>query len=156
MKRFFIYAVLALIPASIQAEDLQFVTTLSSPLGTFSQLETADPTTAAVSPVVNFCNTRTSTGRIELRGANAYLQNLTLKNGTTLGVPAEQQLECEQRGKCEREAAVGEQYEFIGGRQYEQSGRQHLVCKQYGGKRCENGEFNNSFKSTDEQHGQQR
>ena len=85
MKRFFIYAVLVLIPASIQAEDLQFVTTLSSPLGTFSQLETADPTTAAVSPVVNFCNTRTSTGRIELRGANAYLQNLTLKNGTTLG-----------------------------------------------------------------------
>ena len=85
MKRFFIYAVLVLIPASIQAEDLQFVTTLSSPLGTFSQLETADPTTAVVSPVVNFCNTRTSTGRIELRGANAYLQNLTLKNGTTLG-----------------------------------------------------------------------
>ena len=85
MKRFFIYAVLVLIPASIQAEDLQFVTTLSSPVGTFAQLETADPTSAAVSPVVNFCNTRTSTGRIELRGANAYLQNLTLKNGTTLG-----------------------------------------------------------------------
>ncbi len=84
MKRLLFYMLFFCFPLGLMAEDLQFVTTLSSPVGTFSQLETADPETAAVSPVVNFCNTRTSTGRIELRGANAYLQSLTLKNGTSL------------------------------------------------------------------------
>ena len=85
MKRVLIYLLVAFLPASISAEDLQFITTLSSPLGTFSQLETADPKTAVVSPVVNFCNTRASAGRISLNGSNAYLQTLTLKTNASLG-----------------------------------------------------------------------
>ncbi len=85
MKRLLFYMLFSCFPLGLMAEDLQFVTTLSSPVGTFSQLETADPETAVVSPAVNFCTTHSSTGRMELRGANAYLQSLTLKNGTSLG-----------------------------------------------------------------------
>ena len=93
MKRLLFYILFACFPLGLVAEDLQFVTTLSSPVGTFSQLETADPETVTISPIVNFCNTRASVGRIEINGANAYLQNLTLKSGTSLeGTAAEYRL----------------------------------------------------------------
>ena len=81
------YAILFLLafPLLLSAENMQFVTTLSSPVGTFAQLETADPTTMAKAPVVNFCNTKTSVGSIALNGANSYIQRLNIKGGSTLG-----------------------------------------------------------------------
>ena len=54
-------------------------------MGTFAQLETADPTTMAKAPVVNFCNTKTSVGSIALNGANSYIQRLNITGGSTLG-----------------------------------------------------------------------
>lgn len=85
MKKVFL--VLSLLSGAIllNAEQMQFVTTLSSPLGTFAQLETADYGAVASVPLVNFCNSRASVGAVRLKGANAYLQTLNLKNGTTLG-----------------------------------------------------------------------
>lgn len=85
MKKSILFAALLCLGNLAVAENLQFVTTLSSPLGTFAQLETADPTVMAKSPVVNFCNTRVSAGTITLNGANSYLQKLNLKASTTLG-----------------------------------------------------------------------
>ena len=85
MHKFLFFVFLMGISISGFSEEMQFVTTLSSPVGTFSQLETANPEIATVALVVNFCNTRSTTGKILLYGANAYLQQLTLKSGTVLG-----------------------------------------------------------------------
>lgn len=70
---------------SLNAEEMSFVTTLSSPLGTFAQLETADYSSLTSVPLLNFCNTRSSAGTVTLKGADTYLQTLSLKNGTELG-----------------------------------------------------------------------
>ena len=85
MKRIFflLFLVGCILPAC--AEQMTFVTTLSSPLGTFAQLETADYSTTTSVPLLNFCNTRASVGTVTLKGADTYLQTLSLKNGTTLG-----------------------------------------------------------------------
>ena len=64
---------------------MTFVTTLSSPLGTFAQLETADPSALSSVPLVNFCNSRASAGTVTLQGADTYIQTLALKNATVLG-----------------------------------------------------------------------
>lgn len=85
MKKVFL--VLSLLSGAIllNAEQMQFVTTLSSPLGTFAQLETADYGAVASVPLVNFCNSRASVGSVTLKGADTYLQTVLLKNGTELG-----------------------------------------------------------------------
>ena len=85
MKRvfFLLFLVGCILPA--YAEQMTFVTTLSSPLGTFAQLETADYSATTSVPLLNFCNTRASVGTVTLKGADTYLQTLSLKNGTTLG-----------------------------------------------------------------------
>lgn len=85
MKRvvFLLFLAGCILPAC--AEQMTFVTTLSSPLGTFAQLETADPSAVSSVPLVNFCNSRSSVGTVTLKGANAYLQTLYLKNATVLG-----------------------------------------------------------------------
>ena len=85
MKRIFflLFLVGCILPAC--AEQMTFVTTLSSPLGTFAQLETADYSATTSVPLLNFCNTRASVGTVTLKGADTYLQTLSLKNGTTLG-----------------------------------------------------------------------
>lgn len=54
-------------------------------MGTFAALETADPGAVSVSPLVNFCNTRASEGVINVKGANTYIELLTLKKDTALG-----------------------------------------------------------------------
>lgn len=69
----------------VWAEDLKFVTTLSSPMGTFAQLEAVDPSVLTAVPLVNFCNTRSPAGSVSVKGANAYLGVLALKSDTTLG-----------------------------------------------------------------------
>ena len=85
MKR--VLSVLVLLSGAyiLHAEQMTFVTTLSSPLGTFAQLETADYSATTSVPLLNFCNTRASVGTVTLKGADTYLQTLSLKNGTTLG-----------------------------------------------------------------------
>lgn len=86
MKRvIFCFLFLSVSVPFLCAEQMKFVTTLCSPLGTFAQLETADPAAVTAVPLVNFCNSRSSAGRIALKGADAYLQTLFLKNNTTLG-----------------------------------------------------------------------
>lgn len=67
------------------ANQMQFVTTLSSPMGTFAALETADSSVVSSAPLVNFCNTRAPAGEITVKGADAYISVLALKNGTVLG-----------------------------------------------------------------------
>ena len=85
MKR--VLTVLVLLSGAyiLHAEQMTFVTTLSSPLGTFAQLETADYSATTSVPLLNFCNTRSPAGTVTLKGADTYLQTLSLKNGTTLG-----------------------------------------------------------------------
>lgn len=85
IKKVYIYGLMFFCSVWISAEEMQFVTTLSSPMGTFAMLETANPKKSVSAQQVNFCNTRSTVGRVDLQGANAYLQSLTLKNGTTLG-----------------------------------------------------------------------
>ena len=85
MKRVLTVLVLLSGACVLHAEQMTFVTTLSSPLGTFAQLETADYSATTSVPLLNFCNTRASVGTVTLKGADTYLQTLSLKNGTTLG-----------------------------------------------------------------------
>ncbi len=86
MKRFISIFVFILIGTVLaEGEEMKFVTVLSSPVGTFAQLETANPTRAVQSPVVNFGTSSVSTGRIELKGAAGYIEDLYLQSGTELG-----------------------------------------------------------------------
>lgn len=85
MKKVFTVFVLLLGSGILKAEQMNFVTTLSSPLGTFAQLETADPGALTSVPLVNFCNSRSAVGTVSVKGADVYLQTLNLKSGTTLG-----------------------------------------------------------------------
>lgn len=85
MKRAVTFLFLLFGAYSLNAEEMRFVTTLSSPLGTFAQLETADYASLTSVPLVNFCNTRSAVGTVTLKGADTYLQTLSLKNGTELG-----------------------------------------------------------------------
>ena len=84
MKKIAVF-VLLLGACVLNAEEMRFVTTLSSPLGTFAQLETADPSALSSVPLVNFCNSRASAGTVTLQGADTYIQTLALKNATVLG-----------------------------------------------------------------------
>ncbi len=69
-----------------QAEELKFVTVLSSPVGTFNQLEAVDSETTAKSPVINFCTGLGNGGTITLQGpAHPEAGTLNLSSGTTLG-----------------------------------------------------------------------
>ncbi len=85
MRKFLFFTLLLALALPVCAEQMQFVTTLSSPVGTFGQVDAADPSLVTEAPLVNFCNTRTYSGVINLRGADAYLKQLYLQNGTTLG-----------------------------------------------------------------------
>lgn len=85
MRKVILWAVFVCLGTGAFAEEMQFITTLSSPVGTFAQLETADPTERTYAPVVNFCTSRSSVGRINLVGANAYVQRLHLAGSTVLG-----------------------------------------------------------------------
>ncbi len=67
------------------ADNMQFVTVLSSPVGTFSQLEVVHPETQVEVPQVNFCTRRSPGGTINLLGADAFIQKLTLKESASMG-----------------------------------------------------------------------
>ncbi len=86
MKRLISVIVFILIGTVLaEGEEMKFVTVLSSPVGTFAQLETANPTRAVQSPVVNFGTSRVTVGRMELKGAAGYIEDLYLQSGTELG-----------------------------------------------------------------------
>ena len=78
---------------AVNAEQMQFVTTMSAPVGNFARLDAADPTHVtrvgkdgdSSSGYLNFCNTRSGVGDIIIKGAGAYLKQIDIQNGTTLG-----------------------------------------------------------------------
>jgi len=71
--------------AAVQAEELKFVTVLSSPVGTFNRVEEVDSQTPVTSPVINFCTKRGS-GNVQLNGrGNPAATTLNLASDAELG-----------------------------------------------------------------------
>lgn len=76
-----------------QADTMSFITVLSSPVGSFNKLETADPSLPAYGKAVNFCTQVGNGGVVELKGTqSAELGKsgvsgggMYLSSGTTLG-----------------------------------------------------------------------
>ena len=85
MKKITLISACMLLFTVANAEQMQFVTTLSAPVGNFAHLDAADSTHVTTAPILNFCNTRSSVGNIVIKGANAYLKQVNVQNGTTLG-----------------------------------------------------------------------
>lgn len=85
MKKLLVLFLLTMGVCVGNAEEMKFITTLSSPVGTFAQLEAVHPLVYAEAPIVNFCNTRVGAGRMTVNGANAYVNNLVLQPSTTMG-----------------------------------------------------------------------
>ena len=84
MKKFLLLSVALFTCGVLHAEGMQFVTVLSSPLGTFNQLETADPSAATTATRVNFCTARSTEGTIDLHHKDLSIQNIFLRPGTSL------------------------------------------------------------------------
>ena len=76
-----------------QADTMSFITVLSSPVGSFNKLETADPSLPAYGKAVNFCTQLGNGGVVELKGTQTAVLGRTnvtgggmyLSSGTTLG-----------------------------------------------------------------------
>lgn len=85
MKKLMLFSACLLSVLALHAEQMQFVTTLSAPVGNFAHLDAADPTHVTSAPLLNFCNTRSGVGNIIIKGANAYLAQVNILNGATLG-----------------------------------------------------------------------
>ena len=85
MKKFIFFSAALLLFTAANAEQMQFVTTMSAPVGNFARLDAADSTHVTSAPILNFCNTRSSVGKIVIKGAGAYLKQIDIQNGTTLG-----------------------------------------------------------------------
>lgn len=86
MKKFIPLFLLPLLCTFSSAANMQFITVLSSPVGSFNKLETADTQQAAVGKRVNFCTKVGSQGTVELKGSqHAQLNAVMLAGGTTLG-----------------------------------------------------------------------
>ncbi len=93
MKKITLISACMLLFTTSNAEQMQFVTTMSAPVGNFARLDAADPTHVtrvgkdgdSSSGYLNFCNTRSGVGDIIIKGAGAYLKQIDIQNGTTLG-----------------------------------------------------------------------
>ena len=85
MKKITLISACMLLFTVANAEQMQFVTTLSAPVGNFAHLDAADSTHVTTAPILNFCNTRSNVGNIVIKGANAYLKQVNVQNETTLG-----------------------------------------------------------------------
>ena len=93
MKKITLISACMLLFTAVSAEQMQFVTIMSAPVGNFARLDAADPTHVtrvgkdgdSSSGYLNFCNTRSSVGNIIIKGAGAYLKQIDIQNGTTLG-----------------------------------------------------------------------
>ncbi len=69
------------------AESVQFVTTLSSPLGVFNRLQTADSTSTTSIPTLNYCTDKASNAVLSVRTSNesgALFTQLHLLSNATL------------------------------------------------------------------------
>ena len=73
------------------AENLNFITVLSAPIGTFQALETADASVPVQSPRVNFCNAFAPGGTVTLtNGATPVVTHLNMAQNTKLtGLPSQ-------------------------------------------------------------------
>jgi hypothetical protein len=85
MKKITLICACMLLFTAVNAEQMQFVTTMSAPVGNFAHLDAADSTHVTSAPILNFCNTHSSVGKIVIKGAGAYLNQVNIQNGTTLG-----------------------------------------------------------------------
>ena len=85
MKKITLISACMLLFTAVSAEQMQFVTTMSAPVGNFARLDAADSTHVTTAPILNFCNTRSSLGNIVIKGANSYLKQVNIQNETTLG-----------------------------------------------------------------------
>ena len=85
MKKITLISACMLLFTAVNAEQMQFVTTMSAPVGNFARLDAADSTHVTSAPILNFCNTRSGVGDIIIKGAGAYLKQIDIQNGTTLG-----------------------------------------------------------------------
>ena len=85
MKKIIFFSASLLLFTAASAEELQFVTTISPPVGSFAHLDAADSTYVTTAPILNFCNTRSSAGKIAIKGAGAYLKQIDIQNETALG-----------------------------------------------------------------------
>ena len=95
MKKLMLLSACLLAVPALHAEQMQFVTTMSAPVGNFAHLDAADSThvtcvgkkdgDSCIGGYLNFCNTRSNVGNIVIKGANAYLKQVNVQNGATLG-----------------------------------------------------------------------
>ncbi|MBR4592074.1 MAG: hypothetical protein IKO35_02590, partial [Elusimicrobiaceae bacterium] len=74
MKKLLGWMFVCLLTSVCSAEELNFLTVLSSPIGTFNMLEAADEEAPATSPLVHFCQERSPGGKIFLRGGDQPIQ----------------------------------------------------------------------------------
>lgn len=84
MKKVFFVCSLLCFGVVLSAEEMQFVTTLSQPTGSFARVESVNADSPARALQVNFCNSRISSGVVSVSGAvrAAYLK---LDNSGSLG-----------------------------------------------------------------------
>lgn len=86
MKKGLFLCLLLSIVSIMHAEELKFVTVLSSPVGTFNKLEEVDPSKPVQSPVINFCTSIGNEGTVTLKGnKQPDIETLNLLQNTTLG-----------------------------------------------------------------------
>ena len=62
MKKITFISACMLLFTAVNAEQMQFVTTMSAPVGNFARLDAADSTHVTSAPILNFCNTRSGVG----------------------------------------------------------------------------------------------
>ncbi|MGN0024507.1 MAG: hypothetical protein ACI351_03650 [Candidatus Avelusimicrobium sp.] len=85
MKKIF-SVVFTLLSSCVFAEEMQFVTVLSSPVGSFNRLEAVDYSDPAQGTTVNFCTKIGTGGKVQLKGNNNVdIENTNLSPNTTLG-----------------------------------------------------------------------
>jgi len=86
MKKFLAVLALAAFGAlPVRADTMNFVTVLSSPVGTFNRVEEVDSQNAVTAPVINFCTGRGS-GIVQLNGrGNPAAAKVNLERGAVLG-----------------------------------------------------------------------
>lgn len=85
MKKF-CFAVFILLSTCVCAEEMQFITVLSTPVGSFNRLEAVDYSAPAQGTTVNFCTKVGTEERVQLKGNNNVdIENTNLSPNTTLG-----------------------------------------------------------------------
>lgn len=85
MKKIVLLSIMCCFWGGASAESMQFVTRLSSPVGTFSQLEAVNEELDSLSvPLANFGSQKSPSGTVNINKYIVYFKKLLLKNGTAL------------------------------------------------------------------------